>query len=152
MTRIFTNQLLNTFIPSFILWLFGYATLFIVPDEDGFGNRFMGSGTALLVIATLLNAINGDLPKTSYMKFIDLWFLWHIVSTLAIIIWHIILDGIRTDIESECEDKVEPLKTFEKSLKEKGWIRINKINQSVYIIFLILNGLFYAIYFYITLI
>ena len=153
MTRIFTNQLLNTFIPTFILWLFGYATLFIVPDEDGFGNRFMGAGTSLLVIATLLNAVNGDLPKTSYMKFIDLWFLWHVVSTLAIIIYHIILDRIRTSFESEYGDNVIPFETLDgtKSLKENGWMRINKINQSVIIIFLALNGLFYVVYFYITL-
>ena len=113
----------------------------------------MGAGTSLLVIATLLNAVNGDLPKTLYMKFIDLWFLWHVVSTLAIIIYHIILDRIRTSFESEYADKVVPFEATDgtKSLKENGWIRINKINQSAFIVFLALNGLFYAIYFYITL-
>ena len=55
MTRNVTNQLLNTFIPILILWLFGYSTLFI--DMTDFGDRFMGAGTSLLVIATLFSAI-----------------------------------------------------------------------------------------------
>ena len=71
MSRIAINQFLNTFFPTVILWLFGYSTLFIEPNENGFANRFMGSGTALLVMATLINAVKGDLPKTAYMKFID---------------------------------------------------------------------------------
>ena len=101
MTRVFTNQLLTMFIPTFILWLFGYATLFIVPDEDGFANRFMGAGTALLVIATFLNAINSELPKTSYLKYIDLWFLWHVISIFAMIVYHIILDRMRRNYDTE---------------------------------------------------
>ena len=52
----------------------------------------MGAATALLVIVTLLNAINGDLPQTSYMKFMDIWFMWHILNIFAMIIHHIIID------------------------------------------------------------
>ena len=61
LTRISTSSILNTFIPTVILWLFGYSTLFIDPDYHI--DRFMGAGTALLVIVTLLNAISSDLPK-----------------------------------------------------------------------------------------
>ena len=153
MARIFTNQLLTTFIPTFILWLFGYATLFIVPDEDGFANRFMGAGTALLVIATLLNAINADLPKTSYMKYIDLWFVSHVVSIFAMIVYHIILDRIRSHYESQLVDKVVPFKSTDDtaSLDNHGWNRINRINGILIIVFPTINGVFYAIYFYLTL-
>ena len=153
MTRIFTNQLLTTFIPTFILWLFGYATLFIVPDEDGFANRFMGAGTALLVIVTLLNAINADLPKTSYMKYIDLWFVWHVVSIFGMIVYHIILDRIRTHNESQTDDSVVPFKTVDDTalLDRNGWNRINRINDILIIVFPTINGVFYAIYFYLTL-
>ena len=51
MKRIFTHQLLIIFIPTFILWLFGYSTLFI--DIQYPNDRFMGAGTALLVMVTL---------------------------------------------------------------------------------------------------
>ena len=57
MSRLPINQFLNTFLPTVVLWLFIYATLFIHPNENGFNNRFMGSGTALLIIATLIKIV-----------------------------------------------------------------------------------------------
>ena len=39
MARNFRNQILTTFVPSFVLWLFGYSTLFIDPDESLFRTR-----------------------------------------------------------------------------------------------------------------
>ena len=149
MDRIFTTQFLNTFFPTFILWLFGYSTLFIAPAGDGFNNRFMGAGTALLVIATLLNAIKIDLPKTAYMKFIDVWFLWHMVSIFAIIVFHIILDRIRIHIltdqvvslTKECDDSW--------SHNDKRMKPIHKMNTAAAVIFPTLSALFYGIYFYI---
>ena len=108
MSRIPTNQFLNTFFPTVILWLFGFSTLFIDPNENGFDNRFTGSGTALLVIATLINAVKNDLPLTAYMKFIDIWFLWHVMFVFTIIVYHIVLDLIRKKLDSQNEndDKV----------------------------------------------
>lgn len=85
MIRLYANQITITFVPTLVLWLFGYITLFIEPNEDGFSDRFVGAGTALLVIVTLLNAIHADLPKTSYMKYIDVWFLWHVISVFLMI-------------------------------------------------------------------
>ena len=109
MNRISTNQLLTAFIPTFILWLYGYSTLFI--DPNCHIDRFMGAGTALLVVATLLNAINSDLPKTPYMKYIDLWFIWHVVSIFLMISYHIILGRLQKYFEIPNEqDDVVPFK------------------------------------------
>ena len=143
MNRIFTNQLLTTFIPTCILWLFGYATLFI--DTENPSDRFMGAGTALLVTATLLNAISGDLPKTSYMKFIDLWFVWHVVSIFAMIIYHIILNSTRKYFEKSITDSL-PFQATRYATSRK----VTKINNIFIIVFPILNSLFYGIYFCLT--
>ena len=91
--RVFTNQLINTFLPTIILWLFGYATLFI--DLDNPSDRFMGSGTALLVIATLISMITGALPKTSYLKLIDIWLIWHFVFVFLMIWSNVLVDRVR---------------------------------------------------------
>ena len=105
MSRIPINQFLNTFFPTVILWMFGYSTLLIDPTETGFGNRFAGSGTAVLVIATLITAVKSDLPKTAYMKLIDIWFLWHVLSVFLVIVCHIVLDGLRKNIQNRNEEK-----------------------------------------------
>ena len=143
MMRIVTNQLLNKFIPTFLLWLFGYATIFI--DLDNFSDRFMGSATALLVMATLLNSINADLPKTSYMKLIDLWFLWHVVSLFAILIYHIVIDRVCNHLEAKTT-KSEVV-SFS-SLVEEKYITLRRLNILVISSFPILNFIFYIIYFY----
>ena len=51
--RIYNDQMINTFIPTFLLWMLGYSTLFI--NIKDFNDRFMGTVTALLVLASLLS-------------------------------------------------------------------------------------------------
>ena len=82
--------MINTFLPTFLLWLLGYSTL-LIKIED-FQDRFMGTVTALLVLAALLSSISMSLPRTSYFKYIDIWFLWYLANIFIIIVYHIILD------------------------------------------------------------
>ena len=152
MNRISTNQLLTAFIPTFILWLYGYSTLFI--DPDCHIDRFMGAGTALLVVATLLNAINSDLPKTPYMKYIDLWFIWHVVSIFLMISYHIILGRLKKYFEvPDDQDDVVPFdrSDYKEQLKTKAKRKISLIDGNFILVFPILNSIFYSVYFYLTL-
>ena len=151
MSRIPINQFLNTFFPTVILWLFGYSTLFIEPNENGFDNRFMGSGTSLLVIATLINAVKSDLPKTAYTKLIDIWFLWHVLSVFTIIIYHIVLDRIRKNLEGkiENEDEVYEYQQDDKyALDAPISTKVKRINKVLSVLFPTLNVIFYIVYFY----
>ena len=151
MSRIAINQFLNTFVPTVILWLFGYSTLFIEPNENGFANRFMGSGTALLVIATLINAVKSDLPKTAYTKFIDIWFLWHVLSVFIVIVYHIVLDRIRKNLEDpqKLENEVFEYEDHDENATDAAkTTKIRKINEALIVLFPILNGVFYMLYFY----
>ena len=138
LSRIFTNQLLTTFIPTLILWLFGYSTLFI--DIEYPNDRFMGAGTSLLVTVTLLNAITNDLPKTSYMKYIDLWFVWHLVSILSIIAYHISLGRLQKFFEKVDENQIVPFKAIDciKLMKQNGVNKVSRINNTFIIVFPIL--------------
>ena len=95
MNRIYNDQLINTFIPTILLWLLSYSTFFIKLED--FNDRFIGTVTALLVMTSLLGSINMTLPRTSYFKYIDLWFLWYIANIFSIIICHIVLDYNRKD-------------------------------------------------------
>ena len=98
-TRVYMNQTLNIFLPIILLWCLAYFTLFI--EVDKFSDRFMGCVTALLVLVSLISSANEDLPKTSYFKFIDLWFLWHITSILLITLFHILVNHIQNnEVES----------------------------------------------------
>ena len=91
-SRLYMNQMLNTFIPTLLLWSLAYFTLFI--DIENFSDRFIGTVTTLLVLVSLINSLNEDLPKTSYFKFIDLWFLWFISTILFTTLFHILISYI----------------------------------------------------------
>ena len=52
----------------------------------------MGALTSLLVLASLLASIEENLPKTSYFKKIDVWFMSYIIFIFVIIVFHIIVD------------------------------------------------------------
>ena len=52
----------------------------------------MGALTSLLVLASLLASIEENLPKTSYFKKIDVWFMSYIIFIFVIIVFHICVD------------------------------------------------------------
>ena len=145
MSRIPTNQFLNTFFPTVILWMFGYSSLFIEPNETGFGNRFTGAGTALLVIATLINAVKSDLPKTAYIKFIDIWFLWHVVCVFLIIVCHIVINRVRKRLESQQNEIKDYVENEDWNISKRK--KVENINKTLLILFPLLNASFYVVYF-----
>ncbi|XP_064079627.1 LOW QUALITY PROTEIN: uncharacterized protein LOC135196740 [Macrobrachium nipponense] len=83
--------ILNIYIPTFVLLIISYITLFI--RTDMFDVRMMGALTVQLVIATLFSQVSESLPKTSYFKMVDVWLLFCIGITFLIIIFHAIIDN-----------------------------------------------------------
>ena len=141
--RVFTRQILKTFMPSFLFWTLAYSTIFL--DINNSGDRFAGSLTVMLVLVSLLDIVNGDLPETSYMKMIDLWFLWHIGMGFGVTMYHIALRIVTRDMQLDRQTDFE-INEEHKSSRQK----LNKINRYATIIFPTVNGLFYGIYFYTT--
>ena len=172
MSRIYNDQMINTFLPTFLLWLLAYSTL-LIKIED-FQDRFMGTVTALLVLAALLSSISMSLPRTSYFKYIDIWFLWYLANIFGIIIYHIILDmdviamgesnaSTRvfaidvSSLEEEGNEKSKLGKAFSKlfSLDKKSPYEKNKytkksVNKMASILFPIVVFCFNVIYFLLT--
>ena len=115
----------------------------------------MGAGTVLFVRTMLLNGINDNLPKTSYMKLLDLWFVWHILNIFAVITYHIAIDRMHRYFVKLDEDSTSKLFCAlddETSVNVRNaTTKINRINQISLIVFPFLNDIFYGIYFNCTL-
>ncbi|XP_071530537.1 uncharacterized protein [Panulirus ornatus] len=88
--------ILNIYIPSLILLVISYVSLFFRPHI--FEVRVMTTLTSLLVMATLFAQVSESLPKTSYFKMVDVWLLFCIVMSFLIIIFHVIIDNSLVDI------------------------------------------------------
>ena len=90
--RLYISHITSTYFQTFLLWFLAYITVFIQVQD--FTNRFMGTVTALLVLAALLASIGDKLPQTSYFKYIDLWFMVYILNIIILIIFHVFIDNI----------------------------------------------------------
>ena len=77
-------------------------------DIDDINNRSRTSVTVLLVVVSLLSSVKEDFPKTTYFKYVDLWFFWYVVNIFIIISVHIILENVDIPVSMD-SDKVETI-------------------------------------------
>ena len=92
MQRDFKDQMLTLFGPTILFWFLAYLTLYF--NIDDINNRSRTSVTVLLVVVSLFSSVKEDFPKTTYFKFVDLWFFWYVVNIFIIISVHIILENV----------------------------------------------------------
>ncbi|KAK4307136.1 hypothetical protein Pmani_021095 [Petrolisthes manimaculis] len=83
----------NTYTPTLLLVIICYLTLFF--DIADFTDRVMVSLTSLLVIAALFSQTSATIPKTAYLKLIDLWFVFLMVMEFVIVVVLVIVENLR---------------------------------------------------------
>ena len=93
--RQISYHLLSTYFPTMLLHFIGFGTLFIQVDD--FQDRGTMSLTTLLVLISLYSDTMDDLPVTSYVKFIDIWFMFSITFLTAIILVHLITNNTKKE-------------------------------------------------------
>ncbi|XP_066978922.1 uncharacterized protein [Macrobrachium rosenbergii] len=76
-------HILSSYFPVFLLHLLGYGTLFIDPQD--FQDRGTMSLTSLLVLISFYSDTAMSLPKTAYLKLLDIWYIFS-VTFLSLII------------------------------------------------------------------
>ncbi|XP_063592553.1 glutamate-gated chloride channel alpha-like [Penaeus indicus] len=83
------------YVPSCMLLIISYLTYYF--DVEDFSNRVTVALTSLLVLATLFSELVGGLPKTSYLKLIDIWFLGCIIANFLMVMCLVIIDKRRKE-------------------------------------------------------
>ncbi|XP_047474147.1 uncharacterized protein LOC125028711 [Penaeus chinensis] len=83
----------NTFLPTFMLVFICCTTLCF--DINDFQDRIMVSLTSLLVMATIFVQTSENITKTSYLKFIDLWFVAMMSEDFFIILGLVVVEVLR---------------------------------------------------------
>ena len=75
--RMFKYHLAATYVPSALLIIITTITLFV--DEKHYGATIMVHLTTMLVMFTLYQSVSDSMPKTAYLKLIDIWLLYGII-------------------------------------------------------------------------
>lgn len=57
--------------------------------------------TSLLVLVTLFISVSDSLPRTSYVKLIDIWLIFNLLVPFVDVLLHTIIDALRTNVGSD---------------------------------------------------
>lgn len=84
--------LMTTFIPSMLLLLVSWATLFI--KQEALNVRAGMALTTLLILYTLFANFSRSIPQTDIVKLVDIWFFFIIMLLFLNIMMHIFTDYV----------------------------------------------------------
>ena len=113
--RMFKYHLAATYVPSALLIIVTTITLFV--DERHYGSTIMVHLTTMLVMFTLYQSVSDSMPKTAYLKFIDIWLLYGLVVPFMTFVVEVTLRLLSVD-----DDEV--------SLNENV-IRVNQVQSQL---------------------
>ena len=106
------TELLTTYLPTILLLLITFTTIFF--DKDLFGDAIAVNLTIMLVMTTIFTSKIEELPPTSDMKMIDIWLIFCLVVPFLEVI-------LRTAIECmNCSCHICEPTDANKAKAEKG--------------------------------
>ncbi|XP_042204201.1 probable ligand-gated ion channel 46 [Homarus americanus] len=100
--------LLSTFVPSVLLLLVSWATLFV--KQEALNVRAIMSLTTLLVLYTLFSNLSSSMPNTAAIKLIDIWFFLIILLLFFNIMVHIFVEFLVHRCSQSTEGAPETIK------------------------------------------
>ena len=101
------TELLTTYLPTILLLLITYVTIFF--DSSLFGDAIAVNLTIMLVMTTIFTSKIEELPPTSDMKMIDIWLIFCLVVPFLEVILRTVIECVNCSChicESEEHDKV----------------------------------------------
>ena len=111
------TELLTTYLPTILLLLITFTTIFF--DKDLFGDAIAVNLTIMLVMTTIFTSKIEELPPTSDMKMIDIWLICCLVIPFLEVILRTTMECLNCSCDI-CERKVLKKSKTDAEEKEKG--------------------------------
>ena len=89
------TELLTTYLPTILLLLITYVTIFF--DSSLFGDAIAVNLTIMLVMTTIFTSKIEELPPTSDMKMIDIWLIFCLVVPFLEVVLRTIIECLHCD-------------------------------------------------------
>merc|ERR1712198_601219 len=84
-------HLITVFLQSILLLGVAYMTFYF--KISNFQDRIMIAITTMMVVATIQSSINKIVPRTSYIKMIDIWLLYSFNIIIVMMVVHTYMDS-----------------------------------------------------------
>ena len=111
------TELLTTYLPTLLLLLITFVTIFF--DKDLFGDAIALNLTIMLVMTTIFTSKIEELPPTSDMKMIDIWLIFCLVVPFLEVILRTAIECMNCSCHI-CEPKEADKAKDENEDKKKG--------------------------------
>ena len=111
------TELLTTYLPTILLLLITFVTIFF--DKDLFGDVIAVNLTIMLVMTTIFTSKIEELPPTSDMKMIDIWLIFCLVVPFLEVVLRTAIECMNCSCQI-CEPKEANKAKDEKEDKKKG--------------------------------
>ena len=89
------GTILTTYLPTIIICIVSFSTNYF--KAFFFEASVTVNLTSLLVLTTLFISVSNSLPKTSYIKMMDIWLIFNLFMPFAEVILHTYIDSLRTE-------------------------------------------------------
>ena len=124
------NELMTTYIPSFLLMLITFATTFFKPIyfEAALGVNL----TTMLVMTTIFMNVMQMLPHTAYIKMIDIWLVFCQLVPFTEVALLTAMEYSRGEDNSQAIRQSPPAKVFHSRESCPGNQEINEKENNVY--------------------
>lgn len=100
--------ILTTYLPTILLCLVSFSTNYFKPFF--FEAVVTVNLTTLLVLTTLFISVSNSLPKTSYIKMIDIWLIFNLFVPFSEVLLHTYIDSFREELDREINHHGSPIK------------------------------------------
>ena len=91
------SEILTTFLPTTLICMVSFSTNYY--KSQFFEALVAVNLTSLLVLTTLFVSVSNALPKTSYIKMIDIWLIFTLMIPYSEVILHTMIAALRYDDE-----------------------------------------------------
>ncbi|XP_023345924.1 uncharacterized protein LOC111714922 isoform X2 [Eurytemora carolleeae] len=121
---------LNTYLPSILLIIISYVTIFFKPFF--FEAIVTVNLTTLLVLVTLFVSVSSSLPPTSYMKMVDIYLIFCLIIPFAEVLLITYMDYLRMSTESHPHQESENEEKTQRTINHHGHvIKVNDDDHDV---------------------
>merc|ERR1719317_87764 len=105
------GTILTIFLPTVLLNLIDHATNFF--KAFFFEAVVTVNLTAMLVLTTMFINVSNNLPRTSYVKMIDIWLIFNLLLPFIEVLVHTYMDTLRSDEDREINHHGRPVEVGE---------------------------------------
>merc|ERR1719167_1594592 len=105
------GTILTVYLPTVLLNVIGHATNFFKPFF--FEAVVTVNLTAMLVLTTMFINVSNNLPKTSYVKMVDVWLIFNLLLPFIEVLVHTYMDTLRDDEDREINHHGRPVEVGE---------------------------------------